>query len=242
MGVSGFVQNLPGAGVRACEATPQVADRMERPRRLLSAAPAQQATPTAPAALPEQPHRTHLPRTREPLQALKSNPATDGLYWRAIDALAAETRAKRADRVHYARSVFEGLRDPESHDGRGEIAADVYQRIEPPVLPTPGDEHEGRLTREEKQLLGAEIAEVPPAAVAGTGEPTWSRSLASFDNVRIDVELPRGASDYLSYKPYRYGTARTIESLKRIASRYRAATGMIMRVGDISKRGVQRLR
>ena len=45
----------------------------------------------------------------------------------------------------------------------------------------------------------------------------------------------------MGYKPFRYGTARTIETLKRIAQRHREQSGLMLRVGDIAKQGGGRI-
>ncbi len=178
---------------------------------------------------------------RASLEALKRDPESEARYWRAIDEIAGDIRSKRDGRVPYVREILESLRHPDAYDGRGEVASDVYQRIEPATAATPPDDREGRLTEEEKRLLGAAPAEVPQAVALSVGGPTWSRALSSFNNTRIDVALPSGASDYMAYKPYMFGTARTIETLKRIAERHRQQNGLMLRVGDIAKQGGGRI-
>lgn len=63
--------------------------------------------------------------------------------------------------------------------------------------------------------------------------------LRRLDNTRVDTQLPARGDGFMGYYSgaHRYGTERTVETLKTVASRYHAATGQTMRVGDISRRG-----
>ncbi len=173
---------------------------------------------------------------RESLLATRSQPNGEALYLHAIEQIAGDIRSNTANRVDHARLVLDSLRDPAAEDGRGHVAQAVYQRIEPATQQTPLLDRDGRLTQGERLALLGERTPLPTAR-PDVGGPSWSRNLGSFNNTRIDVELPSNASDYMSYKPYRFGTARTIETIKRVAERYRQQTGMKLRVGDISKRG-----
>jgi hypothetical protein len=164
-------------------------------------------------------------RIRNALDQARGQPNGEELYRRALDQIASDIRVNRTNRAAHALAVLESLRDPEAYDGRGDMAADLYQRIE------------GELTAQERERLRVGKPEPVQAATPGVGGPTWSRRLSSFDGTRIDVELPSGASDYMSYKPYRFGTAKTIETIKRIAERHRESSGLMLRVGDIAKRG-----
>lgn len=73
----------------------------------------------------------------------------------------------------------------------------------------------------------------------GTGRAprvNWPRSLSSYDNVAIQTQLRPNENISLYYDKH-YGTARTVELVRRVAQRYRAATGRVLRVGDLSQRG-----
>lgn len=176
------------------------------------------------------------PSIRRSLLETRSQPNGEELYRRAVEQIADDIRSNDTNRVDHARVILDSLRDPVAEDGRGHIAQDVYRRIEPATRHTPLFDRNGRLTQDERQALLGEQIPIPTAR-PNVGGPTWSRKLSSYNNTRIDTEVPSGASDYMSYKPYRFGTARTIESIKRIAERYRQQTGMMLRIGDISKRG-----
>lgn len=179
---------------------------------------------------------------RAALEEARRQPNGESLYRRAIELIATVVCSAHANRVAHARAVLESLRDPLAEDGRGWMAADLYQRIEPATANTPAaEQREGRFTPEELLALDGQTATPPDVPTPGVGGPNWSRSLSSFNSSRVDVELPSGAPDYMSYKPYRFGTARTIETIKRVAERHRQATGLRLRVGDIAKQGGGRI-
>ena len=63
--------------------------------------------------------------------------------------------------------------------------------------------------------------------------------LRRLNNTRVDSQLPDRGPGFQGYYAgnRRYGTERTIETLKTVAARYHDATGQTLRVGDISLRG-----
>ena len=63
--------------------------------------------------------------------------------------------------------------------------------------------------------------------------------LRQLNNTRVDTQLPDRGPGFQGYYAAnrRYGTERTIETLKTVAARYHEATGQTLRVGDISRRG-----
>ena len=74
--------------------------------------------------------------------------------------------------------------------------------------------------------------------------PTQTRvysptQLARLDNSRVDNQMPDAGPGYRGYysSALRWGTEKTVETLKAIAARYHAKTGQILRIGDMSQKG-----
>ncbi len=65
------------------------------------------------------------------------------------------------------------------------------------------------------------------------------RALARLNNTRVGTQMPSSGFGYMGYyaSSKRYGTVKTVETLKAVAARYHAATGETLRIGDISLRG-----
>lgn len=63
--------------------------------------------------------------------------------------------------------------------------------------------------------------------------------LRRLNNTRVDHQMPDRGPGWQGYysASRRWGTERTIETLKTVAARYNAATGQTLRIGDISLRG-----
>ena len=63
--------------------------------------------------------------------------------------------------------------------------------------------------------------------------------LRQLNNTRVDRQLPDRGPGFQGYyaSNRRWGTERTIETLRTVAANYNAATGQTLRVGDISLRG-----
>jgi hypothetical protein len=65
--------------------------------------------------------------------------------------------------------------------------------------------------------------------------------LARLDNSRIDTRIPASGPYHTTYSPEgvprHYGTARTVALFQMVAERFHHATGLKLRIGDISVRG-----
>ena len=79
----------------------------------------------------------------------------------------------------------------------------------------------------------------PDATTRGATTAKTPAELRRLDNTRVDTQLPDRGPGFQGYYAAnrRYGTERTIETLKTVAANYNAATGQTLRVGDISLRG-----
>jgi len=65
----------------------------------------------------------------------------------------------------------------------------------------------------------------------------WPPRLSRFSNSGVNTKLPTDDPNISRYKHYYFGTERTIGLIKAVAAEYHRRTGMVLRVGDISKRG-----
>ncbi len=76
-------------------------------------------------------------------------------------------------------------------------------------------------------------------SVTDTIEQTgvWPPDLSRLSNAGVYTRLPTDDPTIHHYKPYGYGTERTIGMVRAVAARYHQLTGMVLRVGDISQRG-----
>jgi peptidoglycan hydrolase-like protein with peptidoglycan-binding domain len=86
---------------------------------------------------------------------------------------------------------------------------------------------------------------VQPPTNTNTTTPTAAgrvrtpAELRQLNNTRVNTQLPDRGPGYQGYYAgnRRYGTERTVETIKTVAANYNAATGQTLRVGDISLRG-----
>ncbi len=80
---------------------------------------------------------------------------------------------------------------------------------------------------------------MPPIQAAQRTRTTSTRSTG-----RVDTQLPSRGRGYRVYgqRARQYGTARTIQTVQRVAQRYQARTGKTLEVGTISQRGGGRIR
>ncbi len=63
--------------------------------------------------------------------------------------------------------------------------------------------------------------------------------LSSFNHSRVDTQMPSSGPHHMGYyaDSKRWGTAKTVELLKRVAASFHAKTGKKLEIGDISLRG-----
>lgn len=124
------------------------------------------------------------------------------------------------------------MQDP----GRAQLQASAIARVSRTLFPR--ENRAAALSR-----VRAAIEGIPNAATAAIrermlGAADWSVGLNSLDASRDpSVELPQRGGTFTTYKPYRFGTARSIEAIKRIAEQFYERTGLVLRVGDIANRG-----
>ncbi len=102
----------------------------------------------------------------------------------------------------------------------------------------PRQNRDAALRRVRAAIDGIPNAATAPIRERLAGAADWSVRLSSLDASRApSVELPARGGTFTTYKPYRFGTARSIETIKRIAEQFYERTGLVLRVGDIAARG-----
>ncbi|MBL8953471.1 MAG: penicillin-insensitive murein endopeptidase [Myxococcaceae bacterium] len=96
-----------------------------------------------------------------------------------------------------------------------------------------GTETAGKLRNVGDTFEGGNTTPVNPARVKSPAE------IRQLNNTRVDTQLPDRGYGFQGYYSgsKRWGTERTIETIRTAAARYHEATGQTMRVGDISLRG-----
>ncbi len=72
---------------------------------------------------------------------------------------------------------------------------------------------------------------------SGVSSRDWPPNLSAYSNTGVNTRLPDDDPNLSRYKPYAYGTERTIALIRAVAARYHDLTGMVLRVGDISQQG-----
>lgn len=97
----------------------------------------------------------------------------------------------------------------------------------------------GPRTAQRLQSAGDRFEDRPTPPSTSTGRVKTPAELRQLNNTRVDTQLPDRGPGFQGYYSgsRRWGTERTIETLKTVAANYHAATGQTLRVGDISKRG-----
>jgi len=94
----------------------------------------------------------------------------------------------------------------------------------------------GPRTTERLRNPGDTFTPSPPAGNDRVLSPSEIRGL---NNTRVDTQMPDRGYGFQSYYAAnkRWGTARTVETMRTAAARFHEATGLTMRIGDISVRG-----